>query len=255
VQDYGFCGFAEIKGNFGTHTAGGDTAAQILALNGHWQLQMTFPHNGDPITGQWNCARQSYFSPAGNFPGIWGNQEVDTSVSNPDSQTIPSSGHYVCPWTEMLGEAAGSNCWGSGNYAANLFGVNPTSGANNEHVTRFVGSGSCTTSRLKTGSNCTNTTNAIAYGTAHPGNTSGWEYTMASGVGTAGSHDLGAVVSDTLCYITEWDNQGWHLLNDLHGYDDIYLSQSGGSPNDWVINKNYDYQTVKVTCIPYDQSP
>jgi hypothetical protein len=246
-QDYGFCGFSDIQGNFSYENAFGSSAAQIVALNGHWQMQFTMEHLGDQITGNWNCARQSNFNPAQSFSYINGVSESNSSSGNPDTKTVPGSVHWVCPWTGMIGMTATNACLST--YAENDFHVNPLNKEFEESVYRDTSR--CSPSTLKTDTNCTNTGSVdLAYGLAHPGNTNGYTQTFYAGTSTAGSQDTGAVVSDTICYITGWTNQSLHVNDPV---DHIWLTQSG-SPAHWFINKNWDYQQVTVTCIPYDQT-
>jgi hypothetical protein len=253
-QDYAIVGITDISGPFTYAGPGAASSAQIIALNGHWTIAYTHEILGDPAPNlAWVAIRQSQISPAGTFSlDSISPSTVNTSISNPNTASIPSSGNAICPWSGMIGNTTLGSC--TGGSVSNEFGAQ-TEDPSPTHLQVYRADEDCEgEGPLKATAFCTqnNTDGGMSwrYGTAHPGSTTGWDFPLATG--TTRSLDTGATVADAVCYHVEWDNEKTHLGGSGDPYDHVWLDSSG---TDWTLNKNYDYISAIATCIPLDQSP
>jgi hypothetical protein len=248
--NYGFCAFYELSGIWPNHTAFVDTTAKIFVdNNGYWAVEV-LDYQSDASTDITNanvvCALFSDFTPAFTTTGASYYSVTTGPNNNPNSVVEPSSGYAICPWSDMQGAATPEQSEAS--QCNQVFGANPTGGSTTIHVTQDDSNSFCADGNLTSAAWCSYVNAAPKYGTAAPGNSNGWEYTLS---GSNPAHTLGNV-SDAICYITEWDTMQYELSSSA--YNHVWLSQSGGSPNQWVINKNETYISVNVTCIPYNQN-
>jgi hypothetical protein len=247
----GFCGFMSIQGNFSDQKISGGVIVNISQtyiqqdLNAYGQPQylLVSEFGANPISASYICAYLSAFTPALTLASAGVIVQAETLVppSTSASFEIPSTADkYLCPLNGVGGQFAPSTCT-AGTDAVNTAAASVGGGFTTMKVSQST-TGTCTGALpYYSATNCTKLTTAPKYGDA--GSTAGWQTTLS---GAATSVTLGAV-TDYICYLTEWDNQGY---NSAGSEDHVWLDNSG---TNWTLNKNNSYINVSATCIPYVQ--